>query len=134
MCHAFAIIVIMVEPQVQTKHVSTIQFVAICQEIYLTSSPRRLSIHFFSKALVGEHRALSFFYCMAMTLTLPRSPDVSCTRIPTRIFFTVEIFSNMRSYTSLIALALVASTFSSALSAPIINQDYLGLLSRWTRF
>jgi hypothetical protein len=36
----------------------------------LSSSPRRLSISSFSKALVGEHRSLSFLYGMAMMLIL----------------------------------------------------------------
>jgi hypothetical protein len=43
-------------------NVSSINFVTVRQEgsLSLSSSPRRLSIRFFSKALVGEHRALSY--------------------------------------------------------------------------
>jgi hypothetical protein len=59
------------------------KFVDVRQEGLLSStsssSPtgRRLSIRFFSKALalVGEHRALSFLYGVAMILTPPRSQD-----------------------------------------------------------
>jgi hypothetical protein len=36
------------------------KIVAVHQEGFLSSSPRWLSIRFFSKALVGEHRALAF--------------------------------------------------------------------------
>src|SRR6266850_5341253 len=49
------------------------KFVAVHQEGFISSSPRRLSIRFFSKALVGEHRALSYLYGMAMILTPPCS-------------------------------------------------------------
>jgi hypothetical protein len=42
------------------------KFVPVHQERFLSSSPRRLSTHFFSKALVGEHRVLSFLYVMPM--------------------------------------------------------------------
>src|SRR6267142_707475 len=55
------------------KHVSLphYKFVAGRQEGFLGSS---LSIRFFSKALVGEHRALSFLQGMAMILTPLCSP------------------------------------------------------------
>jgi hypothetical protein len=53
------------------------KFVTVHQEGFLSSSPRWLSIHIFSKALVGEHRTLSFLYGMAMILTPPCSPDIS---------------------------------------------------------
>jgi len=42
-----------------------------------SSRPGGSAFGFFFKALVGEHRALSFLYGMAMILTLPCSPDVS---------------------------------------------------------
>jgi hypothetical protein len=45
------------------------KFVAVRWARFLSSSPRRLSIHSFSKALVGEHRALTFLYAMAMIMT-----------------------------------------------------------------
>jgi hypothetical protein len=72
---------------------------------------------FLSKAPVGEHRALSFLYGMAMTttLTLLCSPLAN---ISTQIFFIIRIFSNMWSYMNLTVLALVAFMVSSALSAP----------------
>jgi|SRR6266850_2345911 len=103
------------------KHVSLphYKFVAGRQEGFLGSS---LSIRFFSKALVGEHRALSFLQGMAMILPVdsPLQPRrfvrtlISFT--PTRTFF--MIFSNMRSYMNLVVLALAARTVSPALSAP----------------
>ena len=46
------------------------------EQIFLSSSPRWLSIRFFSKALVGEHRPLSFLHGMVMILTPHCSPDV----------------------------------------------------------
>jgi hypothetical protein len=61
------------------------------QEGFLSSS---FSIRFFSKALVGEHSALSFLN------TILTSP------------------SPMRFYMNLVILALAASTLSLALSAP----------------
>ena len=98
------------------------QYVAVRQDGFLSSSPRWLSIRFFSKALAGERRALTFLYGMAIILTPPCSPDFSFTltaSTPAPIFLIIQIFSNMRSYMSLTVLALAASTFSSALSAPI---------------
>jgi hypothetical protein len=66
----------------------------------------------FSKALVGEHRASTFLYGMAMMLTPHCSPD-------TRTFFIIQILSNMHSYMVLTVLALAAFTGFSVLSAPI---------------
>src|SRR6267142_4432371 len=59
----------------QTQSLSIISLLpSVRQEGFLSSF---LSIRFFSKALVGEHRALSFSYGMAMILTPLYSPDVS---------------------------------------------------------
>ena len=55
------------------------KFATVCQEGFLSSLPRWLSICFLSKALVSEHRALSYLYSMTMILTLPYSQDVSFT-------------------------------------------------------
>ena len=63
----------------------------------------------FPKALVGEHRALSFKFLHI--LTLPCSPDVFHSH--SDLFYHTNI-SNMRSYMSLMVLALAASTVSSA--------------------
>jgi hypothetical protein len=60
---------IMVEPQAQLRKRWRVipmslyyKFVTVRQpeERFLSSLPRRLSIHFFSKALVGKHRVLTF--------------------------------------------------------------------------
>jgi len=60
---------------------------------------------------------------MAMILTPPCSPHVSFVRTliaPTRILFIHnKYFSNMRSYMTLVVLALAASTASPDLSAPV---------------
>src|SRR6267142_1753107 len=66
------------------------KFVAVRQEGFLSSSCRQLGIRFFSKALFGEHRALSFLYGMAMILTVTQTfrSHAHCIT-PTRIFFNI---------------------------------------------
>jgi hypothetical protein len=82
--------------------VSTINLSLSVREGFPSSS-LNIHIHSLSKALVGEHRALSG---MTMILTPLCSPDIL-------------FFFNMHSYMNLVVLALAASIISSALSAPI---------------
>jgi Family of unknown function (DUF6470) len=129
---------IIMEPQTQLRKRRRVtpmslyyKFVAVHQVqpqnrlLTCSSSPRWLGIRFFSKALVGEHRALSFLYDMAMILTPPCSPDVrtliaSTPTAYTVLLFTIQMFSNMRSYKILAVLALAAST---TLSVPLAVQQ-----------
>ena len=68
---------------------------------------------FFSKALVGEHRALSFFYSILTSPVAQTFRSHSLLSHPLRSF---SLSSNIRFYAFLIVLALA---FSLALSAPI---------------
>ena len=74
------------------------KFVAVPQEGLLSSSltGRWLSIRFFSKALVGEHRTSSFFslYVMAMIVTPPCSPDVPFAHSLDPLFHQTNIFEH----------------------------------------
>jgi len=90
---------------------------------FLSSS---LIICSFPKALVGEHKALSFLWGTTMIMTPPvlaqtfRSHTPShCIHAHSDLFHSLQIFSNMRSYMNLAVVALAASSISPALPAPV---------------
>ena len=93
---------------------------AVRQEEWFSQFPAQHLL--LSKALVGEHKALSFLFVgHGHDLNSPCSPvETVRTYIAfthTRIFF-IQIFLNMRFYINLAILALAASTAPLALSAP----------------
>ena len=63
-------------PLPDSTHIYSHSFLYAVLRGFLSSLPRWLRIRFFSKALVGEHRALSFLYVMVMIMTLPCSPGI----------------------------------------------------------
>ena len=77
--------------------------VDVLQEGFL--SHRRLSIRFFSKALVGEHTTLSFLYGMAMILTLPCSPARRFVR--TLQGYCIHTYSDLFHHTNIVEHALL---------------------------
>ena len=97
------------------------KFVAVRQEGFFSSSPRWLCIHFFFKALVGEHRLpQSFVFLVERGYNLNSALQPRrFVRTQSQIFFNIQIFSDMRFYINLAALALAACTASPALSAPL---------------
>ena len=57
-------------PLLDSTHIYSHSFLYAVLRGFLISLPRWLSIYFFFKALVGEHKVLTFLYdCMAMILT-----------------------------------------------------------------
>src|SRR6267142_675751 len=71
------------------------KFVAVPQEGFLSSSPRRLNIRFFSKALVGEHRIMTFLY-HGHDLDSAAAPDVSFAPSLHRSILIIQTFSNLK--------------------------------------